>query len=318
MNAKHLVWSLLLFFSFQQLATAQFARLNKKFDYSLLESKVLYIPTFQNSEKLLKRMERKGQFEKLDDRQKKIDHYNTIWKEAMEESSYSATEYQIRSFDYREMIKSKNRRALLLYLYFDDYGNVSASMWVAHPKRQEIARVPINGFDLSSKNDIRLMINMLNEQLLSGMELEEEGSKKNSKAVFNKYKEGVVNFFGSIDEKTFLVPEAKHKKPEKAAERTADLKEALKAWTLSEYELTTEEAIEEKRLDRDTSSYYWRDIPYYTNTPITYHINAIISTENDDVLIMFMGKKRLKPATLEQIEKKIVAKAEKYKEQLGK
>ena len=102
------------------------------------------------------------------------------------------------------------------------------------------------------------------------------------------------------------------KKPKKAADRTADLKEALKSWELSPYKLTTAAEIEKKRLEGDPDSYYWRDFPVYTQSPlITYHYNVILSTESDDVLFGFLGTKRLKPKTLQEAQKKIVAKATK-------
>ena len=290
----------------------------KKFDYSLLEGKTLYIPTYKASEAFIKKMAKKGKYEKITTAKAKAEHYNTIWNEAMAESSYDATDYEIRAFDRRKLIKEKNKKAILLYFYRDDYGNRSAIMMATAPKKRVIARTIITGLDLSSKNDLRLMINMLNESLNTASELEEEGDKSN-KALRNKYKEEVIKFTEELENKVFLVPKSEHKKPKKAAARTADLKEALKSWKLSKYELTTAEAIENKRVEGDMDSFYWRDFPIYTqNALITYHYNVILSCDGDDVLFAFLGKKRLKPATLEQIQKKIVAKGARYKKQMAK
>jgi len=290
----------------------------KKFDYSLLEGKILYLPTYEVSEKFKAKMSKKGKYEKLANKQEKVDQYNAAWKQAMAESSYEVTDYEIRAFDQKKMIKEKNRKAILLTFQQDDAGNASALMVVTHPKRLYIATAFINGLDLTDKNDIRLMMNLLDDNLSTNASLDEEG-EKGFFGTRKKYKENVVKFYDSIKEMTFLIPEATHKKQAKADKRNADLKEALKTWSLCKYEFTTQEAIEEKRLEGDPSSFYWRDFPIYTENPlITYHYNFILSTEGDVLLVGFLGKKRLKPATLEQIQKKIVAKGEKFKKQLAK
>ncbi len=290
----------------------------KKFNYSLLENKKLYIPTYEASESYIKKMGKKGKFDKIADAKAKAELHNNIWKEAMAESSYDATDYEIRGFDRRKLIKEQNKEAILLYYYVDDYGNWSAMLMVTAPKKQIIARTIITGLDLSDKNDIRLMINMLNESLNTAAELEEEGDKS-MKSIRNKYKEGLVEFYDNIGSKTFLVPKSEHKNEKKAAQRTDDLKESLTSWSLSKYKLTTTEEIEKKRVEGDSDSFYWRDFPIYTNNVlITYHYNYILSTDGDDILFGFLGKKRLKPSTVESIQKKIVNKSEKYKQQLSK
>ena len=148
--------------------------------------------------------------------------------------------------------------------------------------------------------------------------MNEEGDKASRKNVRSKYKQAVVDFYDSMDGRTFLVPKSEHKNEKKAAERTADLEEALKtSWKLSKYEMTTSEEIEKKRLNGDPDSYYWRDFPIYTNT-ITYHYNVVLSTDGDAVLFAFLGKKRLKPTTLDTMQRKFTAKVEKYKRQLAK
>ncbi|MCB0402687.1 MAG: hypothetical protein KDD41_11425 [Flavobacteriales bacterium] len=312
--------SLLVMMLFSTIGFSQMAPV-KKFDYSILEKKKLYIPTFEANEKFIQKMSKKGKYDKIADAKEKAAYYNKIWKEAMAESSYDATDYEIRAFDRKQLVKSKDKEAILMYFVFDDYGNGQVSLLVTGPKQQIIASSIINGLDLGEKNDIRLMMNMLNESLNTASELNEEGSKTNMKGMRSKYKEGVVEFYDNIGDKTFLVPKSEHKNEKKAAERNADLKEALKTWKLSKYEFTTEEEIENKRIEGDPDYYYWRDFPIYSainGVRITYHFNVIISADSDDVLFSFMGKKRLKPETLEQIQSKIVTKANRYKKQLGK
>lgn len=304
---------LLLHTSYGQMAAV------KKFDYTILKDKILYIPTFAASEKFISRMGKKGKYDKISDAKAKAEHYNKIWKEAMAESSYDATDYEIKAYDRKQLLKSKDSKAILLYFYMDEYGNRQAMMMVTGPKRKVIARTIITGLDLSNKNDIRLMVNMLNESLNTASELNEEGTQASSKSVRNKYKEALVEWYADMKDKTFLVPKSEHKNAKKAANRNADLKTALKTWKLSNSDFTTEDEINNKRIEGDPDSFYWKSFPIYTKSPlITYNYNIILSTEGDDVIMAFMGKKRLKPATLEQIQRKIVTKAEKYKKQLAK
>lgn len=291
----------------------------KKFDYSILKDKILYIPTYEVSKKIIDRMAKRGRFDKIKDTKSAEIHYNKIWREAMAESSYDATKYEIKSFDQRKLIKSKDPKAILLYFILDEYGNKRASMMVTGPKKKVIANTIITGLDLSDKNDIRLMMNMLNESLNTAAEINEEGNKSTRKANVNKYKLSLIAWSKNMKDKTFLVPASEHKNAKKRVKRDEALKEALQYWHLTKYKFTTEAEINKKRVEGDKDSFYWKSFPIYTNSPlITYHYNVILSTDGDDVIMVFLGKKRLKPAALEQTQKKIKAKVEKYEKQMNK
>ena len=288
-----------------------------KFDFSELEGRTLLIPELAVSEKFKDRKTKKGKIEDVEEVQERIDNYNANWKMAMAESSYDATDYEIRGFSAKELFKEKNEKVVFIMYFLDDKNNRRASMIVPGPKKKVLTSLFINNFDTSDKNDIRLMMNMFNQALHQMVDEQEESGEVSYKALRSKYKKRLIEFFDAIGDMTFLVPEAKHKNPDKAAERTAELKAALESsWTLSNYELTTEEDIEAKRLEGDESSYYWRDIPIYTGSPIVGHYNLIISTASDEVLFGFLGKGRLKPSTLETTQTKMMRKVQKYKKQL--
>ncbi len=298
---------ILLIFS---VTTAE-AQLNpiKRFDFHLLKDKVLYIPKYSESSDYAKRLIKKGKFDKLKDVNQRIEAYNTIWEEAMAESSYDATPYEIKEFSWNKLVKEKNKEAMVLSYNSDRYGNWYAQIMVITPKKRAIARTVINGLDLSSKEDIRLMINLLNHSLSTAAQLEEEGNKS-IKAIKSKYKEYLVTFFERMKDMTFLVPKSEHKKPKKAEQRNADLADALKAWHISKYKLTSKKEVEEKRLEGDTDSYYWKNFNFYTKSPlITYRLNYILTAEKDEVVFYFMGTKRLKPSTLKEIQTKITKRA---------
>ena len=289
----------------------------KNFDYSILKDKILYIPTFEVNKRYATKMTKKGKLDKLADAKAEVEEYNLAWQEAMAESSYDATDYEIRAFDHKKVLKSKDEKAVLLFYYRDRYGNRYANIVVAGPKKKVVARSIITGLDLTDKNDIRLMMNMLNESLNVAAELVEEQGKANRKGARNKYRQGLIDWYDGVEDKTFLVPKSEHKNEKKAEKRNVDLKEALKSWKLSKYEFTTEEEINNKRIEGDADSYYWKTFRIYTqNSLITFNYNILLSTDGDDIIVAFLGKKRLKPATLEQIQKKILAKVERFKKQL--
>jgi len=306
---------------FSLISNICFSQLNpvKKFDMSILKDKVLYIPAYDVSQKYTARMSKRGKFDKLADKKAQIEAYNKAWKEAMAESSYDATDYEIRGFEYKKMFKSKDPKAILLYYIIDKYGNEYAKLIATGPKKKVIAQTMITGLDLSNKNDIRLMMNMLNESMTTAAEIQSEGNKASFKNIGKKYKIALVEWAEDMKSKTFLVPKSEHKNKKKADNRNADLKEALKNWKISNYEFTTEEEVNNKRIEGDEGSYYWKTFRIYTSSPlITLNYNIILSADSDDMIVGFMGKKRLKPATLDLIQKKILAKVEKYKKQLAK
>ncbi len=291
----------------------------KRFDYSILKDKVLYLPTYETSEKYISRMSKRGKFDKITDAKEKVAAYNKAWEEAMAESSYDATDYEIRAFSPKELIKKKDPKALILWYYTDRYGNRTAMLTVTGPKRKVIAKSIITGLDLTDKNDIRLMMNMLNDSMNTAAEIQDEGEKSSRRNIRSKYKEALVEWSEGVSEKTFLVPKSEHKKAKKAEARNADLEAALKNWKLSKYELTTEEEVNNRRIEGDENSYYWKTFRFYTgNALIIYNYNLILSTDGDDLIAAFLGKKRLKPATLDLIQKKITNKVERYKKQLAK
>ncbi len=292
----------------------------KNFDYSILENKTLYIPKFTENSTYAKKLVKKGKFDKLADLKARVEYYNNMWKEAMAQSSYDATPYEIKGFNRRELLKAKDEKAILLHYQVDDYGNWQAQLWVCGPKRKMIANAIITGLNLADGKDVRLMMNMLNYSLQTASEIQEEGDKVSLHARRSKYKENLIEFMDNIKDKTFLVPkEVNEKKPKKAEQHNADLAEALKLWKLSPYKLTTLEDVNEKRLNGDPDSYYWKNFNLYTNNPlITYRVNFVFTTEKDEVVFWFLGNKRLKPRTLEEMQTKLVSKSEKYKKQMEK
>ena len=111
-QVKNIILVLLLTFvtnvSYGQMAAV------KKFDYSILKDKVLYIPSYETSEKFIAKMTKRGKFDKITEAKAKVELYNTAWKEAMAESSYDATDYEIRGFSAKKLFKSKDPKAVIM------------------------------------------------------------------------------------------------------------------------------------------------------------------------------------------------------------
>ncbi len=304
-------------FLITNLASAQLAGV-KPFDPAILKNKVLYIPTFEASERYIDKMSKKGKFDEISDHEQKVEYYNTLWKEAMAESSYDATDYEIKGYDLKQLIKSKNEEAIILTYRQDDYGNRTVSMFVTGPKKRTIAIAPITGFNLFDKGDLRLMINMLNESLNDAAETAIDGQKTSRSAARKDYKMKFVEWADNIADKTFLVPASEHQNEKKRDRRNEDLQDAIQYWKISNVKFTDHEEVEAKRVEGDPDHYFWRSIPVYTQSPlITYHYNLLISTESDDLLLVFMGKGRLKSSAVEQTQRKILSKADKFRQELA-
>ncbi|MTI22013.1 hypothetical protein E1176_13360 [Fulvivirga sp. RKSG066] len=299
---------LLIFISSQSIG--QFNPI-KGFDYSLLENKTLWVPKYKIGDKQFRKLIRKDKMKEFESLSRSVTELNNLWDKVMSGSSYDATDYIIKDYDYRKFFKDRPEDGIaLVFVARESNGvrNIFAEMYVAQPKKRMIAQSPINNLDITDEYDLRLIINMLNQSLNSAMELEEEGDKS-FRSMRNKYKQNFVEFFNEIDNKTFLAPKYNDVKKNK------ELKEALSAWSISPYNIVHENEINKKRKESAECCYYWKNIPYYAGL-ITYNMNMIVSTESDEVLFVFVGKKRLKSSNIEEAQKKMIKRAEKYRRQL--
>lgn len=294
----------------------------KKFDFSLLEGKVLLIPTYQASATFIAKMKKKGKYQDISDAKSKAAHYNKIWKEAMAESSYDATDYEIKAFNSDKLVRTKNKTALLLYYYKDSNTNKWAKIISTSPRKQIVASALINGLDLSDKNDIRLMMNLLNDSMNQALEVKEDGQKTSKKGMKNKTNQRLANFYDNMKDKTLLIPKVRHINPKKEKAKNTELKATLENWKLSNYKITTKVQIEEERSKGNPDTFYWRAFPYWVSPknpgisrPNTY-FNVLLSSDGDKVIFKHPGKEQPTPSVFKKIQTKIIAKVERYKKQL--
>lgn len=314
---KYLFLSLLLF---KVVTYSQFSPI-KNFDYKLLEGKVLYIPqlNFDEDSNKIQRFLKNEQFDKIATEKEKIEEYNRIWKLAMEQSSYNATPYEIVDFNFKELKKAKDPKALVLKYFTDGFYNDWVSLVSMGPDTtKDIARALITGIDLTKVEDIRLMINMLNFSLNEASELHENELTTGYSDVRNNYKENFLKFYENINNLTFLAVMDESENEKKADKRNEDIKEGLEEWNLSKYKIITKEELEQRRLNKEKGSFYWRSFAMRTQSPlIVLQINVILNTENDEVYFYKqLGSRRLKGSTIIDIQDNIKNRAERYKKQL--
>ena len=310
---KKYLFLLLLFFKAQ--VYSQFSPV-KNFDYKLLKGKVLYIPqlNFDEDSNKIQRFLKNERFDKIATEKEKIEEYNRIWKLAMKQSSYNATPYEIVDFNYKELKKSKDPKALVLKYFTDGFYNDWVSLVSMGPDNTKvIARALITRVE-----DIRLMINMLNFSLNEASELHENELTTSYSDVRNNYKKNFLEFYDNISNLTFLAVLDESENEKRANKRNEDIKEALEEWNLSKYEIITKEELEQRRLNKEKGSFYWRSFAMRTQSPlIVLQINVILNTENDEVYFFKeWGSRRLKGSTINDIQDNIKNRAERYKKQL--
>lgn len=287
----------------------------------MLEGKVLYIPqlNFDEDSNKIQRFLKNEKFDKIATEKEKIEEYNRIWKLAMEQSSYNATPYEIVDFNFKELKKAKDPKALVLKYFTDGFYNNWVSLVSMGPDNtKDIARALITGIDLTKVEDIRLMMNMLNFSLNEASELQENELTTSYSDVRNNYKKNFLKFYENISNLTFLAVMDESENEKKADKRNEDIKEGLQEWNLSKYEIITKEALEQRRLNKEKGSFYWRSFAMRTQSPlIVIQINVILNTENDEVYFYKeLGSRRLKGSTIIDIQDNIKNRAERYKKQL--
>lgn len=288
---------------------------NNSFDYSTIDQKTLYIPAYDLDDKFVKRMMKKGNNSELQDAINDVGSYNEAWEDAMNTSSFDACPYEIRGYDRKKLEKEKNDKAIIMVFWVDNKtDNEMVSLLVTGPKKQTIAQTYINDLDLTNASDIRLMINLLNYSLLEAAEASEEKGRSSSARLNKGYKADLVEIYEKLPEMTFYIPDQEFRNAAKTAEKKRELKMAFdQYWNLSRYEFISQDELEEKRRNAEPNSYYWKMITIKTtNAAIVYRLNYMLTTERDEPFFMFLGSKKFKPRTMEEIQKKIHARAARY------
>ncbi len=291
----------------QHICLAQFNPL-QKVDYSLIEGKILYVPTYESSSKYIDKMTKKEMYRKIADVPNKAEYYNRVWKEALEESGFEETDYKFTDIPSKELSKIQCKDCILIRYqrervgenFVKDRENVTARLVVVHPKRQFIASANVTGLDLSDKNDIRLMLNILNSNLNASITRYKAGTLKYGK-VLESARQHAANFVQNMSDKTFLIP-----KPDvstkKGKKNLAKLEESVKDWTLSKTKLCSPVEIEELRGSGDDDSFYLKILPMYIDDFTALHMNMLISTADDTVLQAFIGEKKVNAKSLMKIQ----------------
>ncbi len=213
MNLKSKIGLFFLIVLFQtHLLSAQLNPL-QKVDYSLIEDKILYVPTYESSSKYIDKMTKKGMYKNIAGVSDKAEYYNRVWKEALHESGLDTTSYKFTDTHAKDLTKASCEDCILLRykrefvgsVLLKDRVNVTALFTVVHPKRQIISSANINGLDISDKNDIRLMLNILNSNLNYAITNYKSGTLNFGK-MLEESRQNRKEFVENISDKTFLIP----------------------------------------------------------------------------------------------------------------
>lgn len=320
----------------------------KSLDPEIMKDKVLYINEYNPDDPVIARWVRKGKDSKLSAAQE----YASLWRTVMEESSWDATPYEIKSFDKKKMIKSKNPQALLLTLYSKTTQcgnngyvyNYYASVIMTGPKKKVIATALINDLEWWDRGDLRLIVNMLSNSLNEAIDVYDEENGSKFSAARAGQKQVLVDFMENAGDKTFLVVRSAmrdeqlqdllndsntkagkkkriQKRHDRAVGKDDDIELALSnSWRLCDYKMVYTDELMEFRDALSPDHFFWINIEINTCSPLSFGANRnhLFSTDGDKVLAAFAGKGKMKPATIDNIQKKLANRHERFKKQLAK
>lgn len=317
-------------------------------DPAVLQNKVLYIPAYDDVNPMYSKR-RKAQItaERISD-----DAILSQWDRVMMNSTWKHTNYEVKKFTPKELIKEKNPEALMFVILETSSScgesgirmiNYYAKVIMTGPKKKELASALVNGLDWNTDEGLRLVVNMMSDAISNGIETFEAKKGGVKASTRDEFKKDLVNFVDEMERKIFLVEklavseevfqqiisnpeldkqEVKRltKEQKKNIEKDEALAKALAAsWTLCEYKIVEREEVNALRKAADADSFYWKNVELNTCGPlIGQNTNYLFSTNGDKVLAMFAGKGAMKGSTIKAIQDELQMKYERYKKQLKK
>ncbi len=281
--------------------------LAKKFEWNELENRTLLIPTYNLSERYIEKLMKRSKNEKLANKQERADMFNTAWTEGLAESFYDATPYEIKSFDQKALIKSKSTKFMMLTFTEDKYGNVYVNVFLPGPKKKLIATTIVNGFNLYEKRDVRLMMNILNNSLLTAGQIYDEEGVVKRKDQKGKSIDYFQKFYADISNKTFYVPILTVEDSKKKYETiNAEVKETLaNDWEICNSKQINHEELDEVKNSGNDDGFYIRVIRINTQYPFPFFYNLVLTTEKDGVLSGFIAKAHVRSSNIKKLQEKL-------------
>ena len=297
-NKKLLLTGIIMIFSLSLFSQQFGPKATKSFDSKILKNKTLLIPEYEQTAALIK----EGSFSNFETDKKVDAEYQRRWDEAIKTSCWDLTDYRITRVMRDKLKKEKDKTALILYFDKDFYNNIYVNLVVTEPSYRIIATVPVNGFDFSNIEDLRLMMNMLTFQVVKGGKFNDPGFKEMYKGHQFNYRKNIRKFSSELKKKVFLVP-MYGKEKQNFAKINEKLNNYLKAdWKVTDFDFVSTDELDNRKQAENFSGYYLKSIIIYTsNSMMPYNYYVLISADNT-VLYCQMGEKELSSSTLNLIQ----------------
>lgn len=297
-NKKILLTGIMVIFALSLFSQQFGPKPIKSFDNKLLKNKMLLIPEYEQMAGLIK----EDAFSAFETDKKVDAEYQRRWDEAIKLSDWDLTDYKITRVMRDKLKKEKDKTALILYFESDFYKNLYANLVVTEPKYKMIAQVPVNGFDFSNIDDLRLMMNMLTFAVVKSGKFNDPEFKELYKNHVFIYRNNVKRFSDGIKKKVFMVPMYSKERQnfEKINEKiNTYLKEE---WKLSEFDFVSTSELENRKGSENFDGYYLKSIPIYTSNAMMPYNYFVLLTPGQTVLHCQMGEKELNAGTLKLIQ----------------
>jgi hypothetical protein len=276
----------------------------KPYDVKLIKGKTLLIPEYDEKTGFVKVFVPKEGFKDLKTEKEINTEYKKRWDSAMKLSSFDlVAAYEIKWFDQKKLEKENDKIYMTFNVEADFYNNWYAYLTVFDPKVVTVATAPINGFDFSKINDIKLCMNMLAYSMIKGTSFYGDDAKSLYRDHQYRYKKAVETFADSLRNRVFLIPQ--FEKDRKNFKKFNDnLNEYLKLnWKISNFNFLLEKEVNKRVSEKRNSDYYIKSVPIYTsNSLMIYNYWLIMTTANDDVIYGYMGQTYLTNGNLKTFQ----------------
>lgn len=276
----------------------------KPYDVKLIKGKVLLIPEYDDKTTFVKIFVPKESFKEFKTEKEINNEFKKRWDSALKLSTFDLiASYEIKWFDKNKLDKENDKTYMTLNFESDFYNNWYAFLTVFDPKTTVVATAPVNSFDFSKIDDIKLMMNMLAYSMIKGCSFYGDDAKSLYRDHQYRYKKTLENFSDSIRNKVLLV--TRFDKDRKNFKKYNDnLNEALKInWKISNFDFLLENEVNKRVAEKRTNDYYIKSVPIYTsNSLMVYNYWLVLTATNNDVIYTNMGSTYLIPNNLKYFQ----------------
>lgn len=288
-----------------------------------IAEKTLFIPEY-NKRSIIESLVSK------ENKKEVVNEYENNWKEALDRSAFMIRNIQVGNLDYNNLT-DEERKSYVFLSYYETMGYKYALLWYLDENNRELPATMfvINDMDFGNKNDLSLLLNILNQNLLFTNEyieaetfehlksITEDNSLKNTDKLISLSTEDIqdaqndfnakltINYASNYEDITLLIPEELNNK---------QLEKSLKKWKYSSYKFMPASEIEKMRTSNE-EKYAYIKVQQAGKSIMKSVIVYLLSTNEDRILYKYSDP-RFKDTELKdvivQINKDISEKIGKY------